>query len=716
MKQIFQILKKGITEINDVPIPNIKSGNILINTSETLISAGTEKIIVESGKTSLVHKALKQPDKVIKIIDQMKTDGVKQTLESFFLKLDELQPLGYCNMGIIHECGSEIADFEIGDRVISNGFHAEFVSAPKNLCAKVPDNVTDSEAAFTVIASIALQGVRLAKPTLGETFIVTGLGLVGLITVQLLKASGCRVLGIDLNQDRLELAKKFGAEVINLSEVDDPLIISNKFSGGRGADGVIITASTKSNEPIHQAAIMSRKRGRIILVGVSGMELSRDDFYEKELTFQISCSYGPGRYDPNYEDRGVDYPIGFVRWTEQRNFEAILDMMSSGNLDVKSLISHRFKIDDALGAYDLVSGNKPSLGILLSYPKKNLLNISKTIRLDESIVNTDPSAKTNEVCINFIGSGNFAIGTLIPAFKKTDSMLNSIASNSGISSFYGGRKYGFKEVTTDLDNLFSDINSNTIVISTRHETHSDFILKSINANKHIFVEKPLCLNLDELKNIYTAYSNSVIHNTRPNILMVGYNRRFAPHIKKIKELLKNENNPKSFTLIVNSGFIPSDHWTQKINIGGGRIIGEVCHFIDLLRFLCGYSIEGWNVVKMDSESNDTLSIQLTFSDGSIGVIQYYSNGHSSVSKEHLEIYSQGKILKLDNFKKLTGYGWPGFKNMNLWNQDKGHNNCTSLFVNSIKQNLPSPIPFEEVIEVSRLSIEIANVVSSISDK
>ena len=374
MKQILQSLKTGETEVANVPLPNASHGCLLVKTSNTLVSAGTERMLVDFGKAGWIEKARQQPDKVRVVLDKIKTDGLKPTLDAVFNKLDQPLPVGYCNVGVVDEVGDGVSEFKAGERVISNGKHAEAVTVPINLCAKVPDAVSDEEAAFTVLGAIALQGIRLAKPTLGETIIVIGLGLVGLMSVQLLRANGCRVLGIDFDKDKLEMAKKFGAEVVNLSAGQDPIQVANLYSRGRGVDAVLVTAATKSSEPIHQAALMSRKRGRIILVGVTGLELSRDDFFKKELTFQVSASYGPGRYDPNYEEKGQDYPVGFVRWTEQRNFEAVLDMMAAGSLDVKPLISHRFLIDDAEEAYDLISGDSPSLGILLEYPG---LKISK---------------------------------------------------------------------------------------------------------------------------------------------------------------------------------------------------------------------------------------------------------------------------------------------------------------------------------------------------
>lgn len=704
MKQILQSLKTGLTEVTDVPVPKVSSGSLLIKTSKTLISAGTEKMLLEFGKAGWINKARQQPDKVKLVLKKIANDGIKPTLETVFQKIDQPLPLGYCNVGVIHELDHSIKNFKKGDRVISNGKHAEVVNVPVNLCAKVPDVVTDQEASFTVLGAVALQGIRLVKPTLGETVVVIGLGLVGLMTVQLLKANGCRVLGLDFDQEKIDLAKKFGAEVVNLNK-EDPLKIANIFSRGRGVDAVVVTASTSSDEPIHQAAQMCRKRARIVLVGVTGLNISRDDFYKKELTFQVSASYGPGRYDPNYEEKGHDYPIGFVRWTEQRNFEAVLDMMESGVLDVNSLISHKFNISDANKAYDLISGSIFSLGIILNYPGIEINKSSKTISLsnnkDKEKLKND--TKTNKISLNFIGSGNYATSVLIPAFRDAGSIFHSIASNTGVSGVYAGRKYGFKETTTDVNDIFNDTSTNALVIATRHNTHAELTLKGIHAKKNIFVEKPLCLTLEELDKIENAYSNS-----SSKILMVGFNRRFAPHVKKMKELLSDTSGPKAMVMIINAGEISKDHWTQDLEVGGGRIKGEVCHFVDLLRFIANYRIIDYQINIMNNLTKDTVSIQLYFEDGSIGTIHYFANGSSDFPKEKLEVFTDGKILKLDNYRKLTGFGWTNFKKMNLWQQDKGQKSCTKAFIDSISDGSASPIPIEEIFEVSRISIDLAN--------
>lgn len=700
MYQVLQSLKSGATYVAEVPVPMNSNNSYLIETSKSLISCGTEKMLIDFGNASYLSKARQQPDKVRQVIEKIKTDGLSSTVDSVLAKLDNPIPMGYCNVGNILETGSQTFNYEVGDRVVSNGHHAQVVSVPVNLCAKVPDSVSDDEASFTVLGAIALQGIRLAKPTLGETIVVIGLGLVGLLTVQLLRANGCRVLGIDFDKDKLHLAKEFGAEVLDLSASQNPLKASNSFSRGRGVDAVIVTASTKSSEPIHQAAQMCRKRGRVVLVGVTGLELSRDDFFKKEISFQVSASYGPGRYDPNYEEKGEDYPVGFVRWTVQRNFEAVLDMIATGSLNVKPLISHRFVIEDAKIAYDLISGDSPSLGILIEYPA---LKVSKQSRLVNLTDDPRISKCSSDSTISFIGSGNYATRFLIPAFKKSGANLINAASITGISGMHAGKKFGFQKTTTDINTIFKDPKTNAVVITTRHDSHSDLVIKAVESSKHVFVEKPLCLNLDELNEIKAVFNRS---ENKP-IVMVGFNRRFSPHIQKIHQLLSITSGPKSFIYNINAGHIDEKHWTQDNDVGGGRVIGEGCHFIDLLRFLADSPILEWNQNSMKFKTKDTLSIGLKFEDGSIGTINYFANGPKSLPKERLEVFSQGRALQLDNFRKLKGFSWPGFTKMNLWRQDKGQNHCAAAFLNAIKGKATSPIPIEEVFEIAKVSIEIA---------
>lgn len=714
MKQILQNLRSGVTALDEVPIPSVVRGQLLISSKYSLVSAGTERMLVEFGKAGWITKARQQPDKVRMVLDKIRTDGLQPTFESVLSKLDQPLPLGYCNMGVVSDLGEGAIGFQVGDRVISNGKHAEVVSVPTNLCAKVPDGVPDDEAAFTVLGAVALQGVRLIQPTLGETVVVTGLGLVGLLTVQLLRAHGCRVLGVDFDETKLKLARGFGAEVVNLADGQDPVEVANLYSRGRGVDAVIVTASTKSSQPIHQAALMCRKRGRIVLVGVTGLELSRADFFEKELTFQVSASYGPGRYDPNYEEKGQDYPVGFVRWTEQRNFEAVLDMMADRRLNVRPLISHQFDISEASAAYELVAGAGPSLGILLRYPGLEITPASCAVSLNASAISSKTPVrslggvgKKPNIAVSFIGSGNYATTVLIPAFKLAGAHFRSVASSSGVSGVYAARKFGFDETTTDTDRIFSDSATNAVVVSTQHDSHAGFVVQSLKAKKHVFVEKPLCLTLNELHQIQSAYEVASMQSAAAPMVMVGFNRRFAPHTLKIKELLKGIAGPKTFIMTVNAGAIPVGHWTHDQDAGGGRIVGEACHFIDLLRFLAGAPIVKWQRMIMESQTHDTVSIQFGFADGSVGIVHYFANGSKAFPKERLEVFAAGRVLQLDNYRKLKGYGWPGFVKMSLWRQDKGQKACAAAFLEAVVDGAGPPIPFEEITEVARVSIEIA---------
>lgn len=726
MKQILQSLKTGATEVAEVPCPRLQPGHVLICSSCSLVSAGTERMLVEFGKANLIDKARQQPEKVGMVLDKVKTDGLMPTIDAVRNKLDQPLPMGYCNAGVVMAVGAGVTGFSVGDRVISNGKHAEVVCVAKNLCAKVPETVSDEAAVFTVISAIALQGLRLVQPTLGEAVVVTGLGLIGLVAVQLLRAHGCRVLGIDIDPVKLELARQFGAETVDLSRGEDPVATAATFSRGRGVDAVIITAATKSNEPMHQAALICRKRGRIVLVGVVGLELSRADFYEKELSFQVSCSYGPGRYDPQYEEGGQDYPVGFVRWTEQRNFEAVLDMMAEGRLDVAPLISHRFDLDHAEGAYQLVTKGGSSLGILLKYPRVTEQSHESLRTSTVRLTGDSPLAarSADSVVVGFIGSGNYASQVLIPAFKGTPAILKSVASAKGVSGVHAGKKYGFEETTTDSQALLRDTEVNTVVVATRHNSHVQYVCQALQARKHVFVEKPLAITRQGLEEIEKTYhevnashpgSTSARAEAGALLLMVGFNRRFAPQVQKINALLAGIREPKSFVMTVNAGSIPAEHWTQDTEIGGGRIIGEACHFIDLLRSLADAPILSVRVGALGAQGQgmraDKVTFTLCFTDGSMGTVHYLSNGHKSFPKERLEVFCAGRILQLDNFRSLRGYGWPGFSKMNLWRQDKGQAACAAAFVDAIRLGRSAPIPFEDLVEVTRTSFDIVDALT-----
>jgi len=707
MKQILQDMANGGTTVTEAPVPQCSKGHLLISTTTSLISAGTERMLVGFGKASLIDKARQQPEKVKMVLEKVQTDGLLTTYDAVKSKLAQPLALGYCNVGLVHEIGTGVDGFQVGDRVVSNGPHADMVKVPKNLCAKIPDNVDDESASFAVVASIGLQGIRLAQPTLGESFVVTGAGLIGLLTIQMLRANGCRVLAIDFDQSKLELAKKFGAEVCNPGKGEDPVAAGLAFSRGAGVDGVIITASTKVSDPVTQAARMSRKRGRIILVGVTGLELNRADFYEKELSFQVSCSYGPGRYDTEYEDKGNDYPVGFVRWTEQRNFIAVLDMLAAGTLNVEPLITQRFEFEDAPKAYDALTEDKSGLGLLLKYTSP------VESRLEKRVVLRPISIEPKNAVVGFIGAGNYASRILIPAFKKASSQLHTIVTSGGINGVIHGEKTGFSEASTDIESLLNNKDINTVAIATRHNSHAYFVEKVLSSGKNVFVEKPLALTYEEIEKVEAVYNHNIRSNQYARV-MVGFNRRFSPQVQKMKALLNTVKEPKSFIMTMNAGAIPADHWTQDNAVGGGRIIGEACHFIDLMRFLAGSKIISVQARRMGETDavqilEDKASITLGFEDGSFGTIFYLANGASNFPKERVEVFTAGRVLQLDNFRKLKAFGWPGFNKMNLWRQDKGQDACAAAFVESIRDGKETPIPADEIFEVARITIQVAEI-------
>jgi len=710
MKQVVQNMASGETSLVNAPAPAVRSGTLKINTTNTLISAGTERMLVGFGRANWLEKARQQPDKVRMVLQKVQTDGLATTVEAVRSKLAQPLPLGYCNVGVVGAVGSDVSGFKPGDRVVSNGPHADIVIVPKNLCALIPDSVTDEAASFTVLASIGLQGIRLAQPTLGETFVVTGVGLIGLMTVQLLRAQGCRVLAIDFDEQKLALARSYGAETCNPGKGEDVVSAGMTFSRGRGVDGVIITASTKSSDPVTQAAHMCRKRGRIVLVGVTGLELSRADFYEKELTFQVSCSYGPGRYDPSYEDQGNDFPIGFVRWTEQRNFEAVLDMLASGQLEVDSLISHRVAFEDAADAYQTLTTDSSALGIILQYTSAEAeRNIKEVVLAPSAVASFDPVKPV----VGFIGAGNYASRMLIPAFKSAGAQFHTIVTAGGINGVIHGSKAGFAQASTDISAMLGESSINTVAIVTRHDSHARFVAQALEAGKHVFVEKPLAIETRDLVTVEEAYRKAVEQGLKPH-LMVGFNRRFSPQVQKMKKLLAAVKEPKSFIMTMNAGAIPANHWTQDPSVGGGRIIGEACHFIDLMRFLAGSKIVSIQARRMGDTpavaiTEDKAAITLGFEDGSFGTILYLANGASSFPKERVEVFAAGRVLQLDNFRKLKGFGWPGFSKLNLWKQNKGQSECAAAFLAAVQNGAVTPITSDEIFEVARVSIEVARI-------
>ncbi|QNI57187.1 oxidoreductase / NAD-binding Rossmann fold family protein [Synechococcus sp. BIOS-U3-1] len=698
MKQLLHSLATGASELPELPAPVVPRGHLLIRSSCSLVSAGTERMLVDFGSANWIGKARQQPAKVQQVLEKARTDGPLTTLDAVRSKLDQPLPLGYCNVGTVVAVGSEVSGFQIGDKVASNGAHAELVSVSHLLCAVIPTEVSDEAAAFTVLSSIGLQGTRLANPTLGETFVVSGLGLIGLLTGQLLAAQGCRVLGLDPDPSKCALAETLGIMALHLSSGVDPVAWCLDHTAGIGVDGVLITAATSSTEPVHVAAGACRQRGRIVLVGVTGLELRRDLFYKKELSFQVSCSYGPGRYDPAYEQQGHDYPIGFVRWTQQRNFQAVLHALASGALRTEPLISHRFSFEQASDAYELLSSAEPSLGILLRYPEtadpeQRLIQLPAAA---EDVASTKP-------LLSVIGAGNFASRVLIPAFTKVGAGFYTIAASSGIGPVHLGRKFGFRQASTDVPALLVDPNYNTLVIATRHDSHALLVQQALAAGKNVFVEKPLCLTVEELSSIQAAF-------TGEQLLMVGYNRRFAPLSVLLQQQLSRSQGPKAFVYTCNAGAIPVDHWTQDPSAGGGRMLGEACHFVDLLRHLAASPIEDLQLFSAaDSKPcPDTFSLQLRFADGSIGTVHYFANGSKAFPKERLEVFVDGKIFRLDNYLKLKAWGIPGFRTRRLLQQDKGQVACCAAFLTAIETGGSPPIPTCEIFEVQRWLLEAVN--------
>ena len=691
MKQIIQDLKSGATILEEVPAPQVKAGYVLIQTTRTLVSLGTERMLVEFGKANLIDKARQQPDRVKQVLDKIKTDGMIPTLEAVFNKLNQPLPLGYCNVGKVIAVGKGVSEFSVGDRVASNGNHAEYVCVPKNLVAKIPDNVSDEEAAFTVIGSIGLEGVRLLSAQLGETIVVIGLGLIGLLAVQLLKANGCKVIGVDFDQQKVDMASRMGVTAVNPQSGTNAVSFVQDFTSGVGADGVLITASTDSDSVIHEACEMSRKRGRIVLVGVIGLNMRRDDFYKKELSFQVSCSYGPGRYDEDYENRGIDYPLPYVRWTEKRNFETILNLISNGSVEVKSLITERYDLKD----YECIYGDMRKKGSVAS-----ILCYSTEPEADESVVLKTNDFKGGAGKIGIIGAGNFTNSTVIPALLKADARVKYISSRTnGLEAKTAARKMGAEIATTDYKAILNDPEVNMVICTTRHNAHASMVCEALEAGKSIFVEKPLCLNAEELDRIIETYGKAKDGTT----LTVGFNRRFSPFAVKMKKLLGD--GPKNIVATMNAGYIPPEMWVHDMETGGGRIIGEACHFIDLCSFLAGSDVISVCVNALGTnpkENTDNMSILLKYANGSNAVINYFSNGAKSYPKEKVEVFYQDKVLALDNWRILEGFGYRNFRRMK-GRMDKGHKDEFLLLNDRSVNGGDALIPFESIVNTTKAS-------------
>ncbi|HEY0777078.1 MAG TPA: bi-domain-containing oxidoreductase [Gemmatirosa sp.] len=713
MKQLLQQLDSGITRLVDVPAPRAGSAALVVESRATVVSAGTERMLVEFGRANLLDKARRQPDKVRQVLDKVRTDGLAPTLEAVRAKLDAPIPLGYCHAGVVVEAGERVAQFRPGDRVVTNGAHAEYVRVPQTLAARIPDAVGFEAAAFTPLAAIGLQGVRLAAPTLGETVVVYGLGLIGLLTAQLLRANGCRVIGIDRDASRLALAERFGAVAVDGSgggAAEHVLALTN----GVGADAVLLTLASQSDDPVHDAAVMSRKRGRIVLVGVTGLNLRRDDFYRKELSFAVSCSYGPGRYDPEYEEAGRDYPLPFVRWTEQRNFDAVLGLMAQGAVDPLPLVTHRFAFDDAPAAYDVIAGAAPNLGVVLEYPDRGGVAIATAARYVATsapqpairatgrgaMPGTSPPNAARGV-VGVIGAGNFAVRTLLPALQPTGARLHTIVSSGGTTGAIAAQKFGFARTSSDVDAVLDDAEIDTVFVLTRHDTHARLAERALAAGKHVFVEKPLALTEDSLARVREAQEAS------GQLLTVGFNRRFAPLTQELRGLLRGRAGPVSVIATVNAGAIPREHWTQDPEVGGGRIVGEACHFVDLCRALVGAPIRDVQVATAHDVGgrpiDDIAHLSLTFTDGSSAVVHYVATGARAFPKERVECFWDGKTAVIDNWRRLRRYGVSG----PLWERsramDKGHAEELRRWMAAIRGEGPAPIPLDELFEVSRWS-------------
>jgi predicted dehydrogenase/threonine dehydrogenase-like Zn-dependent dehydrogenase len=694
MKQIIQDLKSGETILENVPAPTIRRGCVLIRTHRSLVSLGTERMLVEFGKANFLDKARQQPEKVKQVFDKVKTDGLKPTMEAVFRKLGEPLPLGYCNAGEVVAVGEGVSDFKMGDRVVSNGNHAEVVCVPKNLVAKIPDGVSYEDASFTVIGAIGLQGIRLINPTFGETVVVTGLGLIGLMAGQILVANGCNVIGLDFDPAKVELAKSFGIKAFNVGDGTNPVTLVESLTNGVGADAVLITASAKTNDVIEQAAKMSRKRGRIVLVGVIGLDIQRADFFAKELTFQVSCSYGPGRYDENYEERGNDYPIGFVRWTEKRNFEAILSAMSRGQLNLKPLITEIIDLPNYNAIYGNMKGSKSIASILKYDVSEKNDPLSTTVSLGNS-----RTFSGQKGILGIIGAGNFTGSTIVPSLKKLNASIKFIASSKGLSGTILAKKHGITNSTTNYRDILADTEVDAVLITTRHGAHAAQVIEALEAGKHVFVEKPLALTFDELDAVDTAYQKA------NKTLTVGFNRRFSPFIVDAKKQMGASNTPINVVATMNAGFIPAEMWVHDMHSGGGRIIGEACHFIDLITFLTGSLVESvvMNALGPNpAENTDNASILLRYKNGSTGVINYFSNGSKAYSKERIEIYSQNRTIVVDNFRKSEYFG---FKSSGMSKtQDKGHFDQFRIFVENLKNGGAATIPYEQIMNTSRATI------------
>jgi len=696
MKQLLQNIKDGRTIVEEVPIPSPREGQALVRVSASLVSAGTERMVVEFAEKSYLGKARSRPDLVKQTLDKAKREGILPTVKAVFNRLDQPMALGYSTAGTIVALGENMQGFKVGQRVACAGggyaTHAEYNVVPRNLLTPLPENLDFESAAFTTLGAIALHGFRLAQPQLGENVAVIGLGLLGLLTVQLAAAAGCRVLGIDIDPRRVALASSLGVDAVVRPQAESNAVV---FTANRGFDSVIICADTSSNDPVELAGVIARDRAKVVATGAVGLNFPRKVYYEKEISFINSRSYGPGRYDLNYEENGQDYPIGYVRWTEGRNFQAVVDLMASGKLKAAPLISHRFDIEEGVNAYEVITGKKkePFLGVMLKYSGGEWKVESRSIRFPLSTFQKNASIK-----LGVLGAGLFANSTLLPILKSSkDFELVGIASSGGLHAQHSGKKFGFQYATSSDEEIINDPKVNTVAILTRHDTHADLVVKALQAGKHVFVEKPLAINETQLAQITETLS------TCRSLLTVGFNRRFSPFAQSLKSQLSNLQEPQHLHYRVNAGFIPANHWTQDEAIGGGRIIGEACHFIDLLTFLVGalpVSVSAHALPNLGKYREDNVSMTFTFADGSIGVVDYLANGDKSMPKERLEVFCGGMVAVLDDYVSLTTVK-DGRKKEERKAQDKGWQAELAAFARSIQSGSEAPIPYEQILAVTK---------------
>jgi polar amino acid transport system substrate-binding protein len=710
MKQLLQYNRQKGPRVTEVPSPQMKGRGMLVANRCSLISVGTERQMIEVSQMSLLGKARARPDMVKQVIGKMKSEGIASTYNKVMGRLATPTALGYSSAGVVENVHAAIENYLPGDRVACAGFgyasHAEKVFVPANLTAKIPDNVTFEEACFVTLGAIAMQGVRIADVRLGETVAVVGLGLLGQITVMLLVASGCRVLGIDIDADKARLATQSGAEAAFVADGSEAGAVAN-FTAGNGVDAVIITAASESAGPVETAGQICRDRGRVVVVGAVKMDVPRKSFYDKELELRLSRSYGPGRYDYSYEEAGRDYPFAYVRWTENRNMQSFLQLISSGRINIKNLITHRFDITGAEKAYELISGktDQKYLGIILNYPENAENEAVAKAAIPGTIHLSDHPGK---VGIGFVGAGNFASGVLLPNITSIKGYEPvSIMSGSGITAVSSAERFGFRNTAENYDEMLNDPGVACLFVANRHDQHAAHVIAALNRQKAVFVEKPLCLNAEELESIQQAYLDAGVP------LMVGFNRRFAPFVDKIKEALRNTNYPLSMHYRINAGYIPSGTWIQDPESGGGRIVGEVCHFIDLLSHLASsrpvkISAEGLSMPDGRFRSDDNLQIMIRFADGSVGTISYVASGNSAAPKEYLEIFGGGMAITMDDFKTLTIVSEKGKRSEFKGQQDKGHKKMLELWAYYLQTGLGSPIPFDEIVSSTKATFETLN--------